>query len=425
MHTPTAAPIVAQVFEKEWTRLVAILVRDFRDLGAAEDAAQDAFVEASQRWAIDGVPDRPGAWLLTAARRRAIDRIRRSERLDALLPLVAATDADADAESRGGGDGRDTDDALEDQLALLVGCCHPALSREAQIALTLRIVAGLSTAQIASAFLKSEATMTRRLTRAKEKVRLAGIPFEPPTLDTLASRLPAVCGVIHSIFTEGHASASAPGLVRGDLCDEAIWLGELLHQLVFDDPEVDGLLALMLLIDARRAARVDVEGLPVLLADQDRSLWDRVRIDRGLGALTRAHAAQRGGPFQFHAAIAALHATAPSFDHTDWPAIVRLYDVLLRRQPTALLALNRAIAVAEAHGPEVALFALDAISQADDLQGDLTNYHYFHTARCEMLSRLGRVGEAIAALDRALACCENEAEQRHLSGRRAAILATD
>lgn len=423
MNSSTAASIVTQVFEQEWTRLVAVLVRDFRDLGAAEDAAQDAFVEASQRWATDGIPDRPGAWLLTTARRRAIDRIRRSQRLDALLPLVGPVDTDA--EWQRGATTEGSDEALEDQLALLVGCCHPALSREAQIALTLRIVAGLSTAQIASAFLASEATMTRRLTRAKEKVRLAGIPFEPPTLDTLASRLPAVCGVIHSIFTEGHASASAPELIRGDLCDEAIWLGELLHRLVSDDPEVDGLLALMLLIDGRRPARVDPEGLPVLLADQDRSLWDRVRIDRGLGALTRAHAAQRGGPFQFHAAIAALHATAPSFDRTDWQAIVRLYDVLLRRQPTALLALNRAIAVAEASGPDVALFALDSISQADDLQGDLTNYHYFHTARCEMLSRLGRADEAVVAIDRALACCENEAERRHLSDRRAALLSID
>lgn len=423
MGSPTAASAVTQVFEKEWTRLVAVLVRDFRDLGAAEDAAQDAFVEASQRWPIDGIPDRPGAWLLTAARRRAIDRIRRSERLDALLPLVRVSTPEI--ESRQGADVSVADDALEDQLALLVGCCHPALSHEAQIALTLRIVAGLSTTQIASAFLATNATMTRRLTRAKEKVRLAGIPFDPPTLETLSSRLPAVCGVIHSIFTEGHASASAPELIRGDLCDEAIWLGELLHRLVPDDPEVDGLLALMLLIDARRAARVDADGLPVLLADQDRSRWDRARVDRGLGALTRAHAAQRGGPFQFHAAIAALHATAPSFDRTDWPAIVRLYDVLLRRQPTALLALNRAVAVGEASGPEVALFALDAISRADDLHGDLTHYHYFHTARCEMLTRLGRADEAIAAIDRALACCENDAERRHLIARRAAILATD
>lgn len=415
---PTAS-IVTQVFEQEWTRLVAILVRDLRDLGAAEDAAQDAFVEASQRWPTDGVPDRPAAWLLTTARRRAIDRLRRGKRLEALLPLVGRNDADSN--SRGLKTSTNDDAALDDQLALLVGCCHPALSQEAQVALTLRIVGGLSTGQIAHAFFTSEATMTRRLTRAKEKVRIAGIPFEPPTVDTLSSRLAAVCGVIHSIFTEGHTSAGSTELIRGDLCDEAIWLGELLHRLVPHDPEVDGLLALMLLIDARRSARIDGDGLPVLLADQDRTKWDRSRIDRGLAALSRAHAGQRGGPFQFHAAIAALHATARSFAETDWSGIVRLYDILLRRQPTALLALNRAVAVAEAEGAEVGLFALDAIPQADDLGGDLDDYHYFHTARAELLARLDRADEAVAALDRALACCDNDAERRHLERRRAML----
>ncbi len=416
---PAPASVVTQVFEQEWTRLVAILVRDLRDLGIAEDAAQDAFIEASQRWPADGVPDRPGAWLLTTARRRAIDRLRRGRRLDALLPLVGRNDANSS--SRGAADSAPRDDALDDQLALLVGCCHPALSHEAQIALTLRIVGGLSTGQIANAFFTNVTTMTRRLTRAKAKVRLAGIPFEPPTIETLTARLAAVCAVIHSIFTEGHTSAGSAELVRGDLCDEAIWLGELLHRLVPDDPEVDGLLALMLLIDARRSARTDADGLPILLADQDRTLWDRTRIDRGLAALSRAYALRRGGPYQFHAAIAALHATASTFDETDWRGIVRLYDVLLRRQPTAVLALNRAVAVAEAEGASAGLFALDAIEFADDLIGELDEYHYFHTARAELLARLGRRSEAIDAVDRALACCNNEVEQRHLSQRRAAL----
>lgn len=332
-----------------------------------------------------------------------------------MLPLIGSDDADRSARR----DGEiEIDDALDEQLALIVGCCHPSLSPEAQIALTLRIVGGLSTAQIASAFLVSDATMTRRITRAKEKVRLAAVPFDPPTVATLADRLPAVCGVIHSIFTEGHLSSGTAGLIRGDLCDEAIWLGELLLRLLPDEPEVGGLLALMLLIDARRATRVDEEGLPVLLADQDRARWDRDRIDQGVAVLARAHAARRGGPYQFHAAIAALHATAPTFADTDWAGIVRLYTALLRRQPTALVALNRAIALVESEGPEQALLALDAIPQADDLEGDLSNSPYFHAARGECLDRLGRCEEAGMALDRAVRCCGNDAQRRHLERRR-------
>lgn len=341
--------------------------------------------------------------------------MRRTQRLEALLPLIGSDDADRNARRTAE---IDIDEALDEQLALVVGCCHPSLSREAQIALTLRIVGGLSTAQISKAFLVSESTMTRRITRAKDKVRLAGVPFDPPTIDTLAERLPAVCGVVHSIFTEGHLSTGTGALIRGDLCDEAIWLGELLHRLLPNEPEVGGLLALMLFIDARRSTRVDEEGLPILLIDQDRELWDRTRIDRGVAVLGRAHAAQRGGPYQFHAAIAALHATAPSFAETDWVGIVRLYNVLLRRQPTSLLALNRAIALAESDGPEQALAALDAIPVADDLEGDLSNYPYFHAARAECLARLGNVAEALHSLDVALQCSTNEAERRHLQRRR-------
>ena len=284
--------------------------------------------------------------------------------------------------------------------------------------MTLRIVGGLSTAQIAKAFLVSETTMARRISRAKEKVRLAGIPFDPPTVDTLAERLPSVCGVVHSIFTEGHLSTGTRELIRGDLCDEAIWLGELLHRLLPDEPEVAGLLALMLLIDARRSTRVGDDGLPILLADQDRAAWDRSRIDRGVTVLGRAYGAQRGGDFQFHAAIAALHATATSFDDTDWLGIVRLYNTLLHRRPTALLALNRAIAVAEADGPEQALTALDAIPRAEDLEGDLSSYPYFHAARGEFLARLGHSDEAVVAFERAMQCCTNDAERRHLQRRR-------
>jgi len=373
----------------------AILVRDFRDLGVAEDAAPDAFVEATTRWPHDGFPASPGAWLLTTARRKAIDRIRKAHRLDALLPLVSCNAAERVAMLSG--DTCFDDEALDEQLALMVGCCHPALPVESQVALTLRIVAGLSTRQVAGAFLVSESTMTRRLSRAKDKFRLAGIPLDNPDLDTLQARLPAVCAVIHSIFTEGHASVGSKELIRGDLCDEAIWLGKLLTRLVPEDPEVCGLLALMLLIDARRSARIDADGMPVVIAEQDRSLWDEQGIGLGLACLARAHAASQGGLYQLQAAVAALHATATSVESTHWGTIVRLYDAMLRRSPTALFALNRAVAVAEANGNEAGLRALEKIHDADDLEGDLQQYPYFHSARGELLHRLGRRAVAVDA----------------------------
>jgi RNA polymerase sigma-70 factor, ECF subfamily len=410
---------VADVFRAEWPRLVATLMRDVGDLTIAEDAAQDAFIEASTRWPLDGVPERPGAWLITTGRRKAIDQIRRVQRFEDRLPALAADAATVISDST---ESARVDvygeKALDDQLALLVGCCHPALGSEAQVALTLRIVAGLSTPQIARAFLVSEETMTRRLTRAKSKVRAARITFDPPNLDTLAERVGAVCEVISSIFTEGHASATDTALIRGDLCEEAIWLAELLSKLVPDDPEVAGLHAQLLLTDARRSSRLDRHGSPILLADQDRTLWDQPMIARGLAELARAHSFRRGGPFQFQAAIAALHATARTFEATDWPAVLRLYDVLLRRQPSALVALNRAIAVDRVHGPAAALAALDAISQADDLTGDVNRYVYFHTARADVLVRLDRFDESAAALDRAIECSTNESERSFLRRRR-------
>ena len=388
---------VADVFRTEWPRLVATLLRDVGDLGIAEDAAQDAFVEATSRWPTDGLPDQPGAWLLTTARRKAIDRLRRTARFDDRLPVIAQrADAITAAAERSS-----AAELVDDQLALLVGCCHPALAPDAQVALTLRAVAGLSTAQIARAFLVSESAMTRRLTRSKSKIRSARIPFDPPDLDTLRGRVPAICGVIYSIFTEGHSSATETSLVRGDLCDEAIWLGELLTALVPDDAEVAGLLALMLLIDARRCTRLS-GGVPVLLADQDRSAWNSATIARGLAELARAHSFRSPGIFQFQAAVAALHATAVSFDATDWAGIVRLYDVMLRRQPQALIALNRAIAVSQ-------------------LDGDLDDYVYFHSARAESLADLGRHEESRAAYRRAIALSASEAEREHLR-RRTAVL---
>ena len=410
---------VADVFRTEWPRLVATLLRDVGDLTIAEDAAQDAFIEASTRWPTDGVPDRPGAWLVTTGRRKAIDQIRRMQRFEDRLPALAADVATTTSDTTESPHiDLDSEHAIDDQLALLVGCCHPALAPDAQVALTLRIVAGLSTPQIARAFLVSEETMTRRLTRAKSKIRAARIPFDPPNLDTLTERIGAVCEVISSIFTEGHASVTDTALIRGDLCEEAIWLAELLSKLAPTDPEVAGLHALLLLTDARRSSRLDCHGGPILLADQDRSLWDQPMIARGLAELARAHSFHRGGAFQFQAAIAALHATAPTFDATDWPAVLRLYDVLLQRQPSALVALNRAIAVDRVHGPAAALAALDAIPQADDLTGDVDDYVYFHTARSDVLARLDRLDDADAALDRAIECSTNESERSFLRRRR-------
>lgn len=410
---------VADVFRAEWPRVVATLMRDVGDLTIAEDAAQDAFIEASTRWPGDGIPERPGAWLVTTGRRKAIDQIRRMRRLEERLPVLAADVATVLSKSTGSAHvDLDDEQTLDDQLALLVGCCHPALAPEAQVALTLRTVAGLSTSQIARAFLVSEEAMARRLTRAKSKIRAARIPFHPPNMDTLAERVGSVCEVISSIFTEGHASATETALIRGDLCEEAIWLAELLSKLVPTDPEVAGLHALLLLTDARRSSRLDSHGGPILLAAQDRSLWDQPMIARGMAELARAHSFRRGGPFQFQAAIAALHATSPTFEATSWSAVLRLYDVLLQHQPSALVALNRAIAVDHVHGPAAALAALDAIRQADDLTGDVTGYVYFHTARAEVLARLDRVDDAAAALDRAIHCSTNESERSFLRRRR-------
>jgi len=407
---------IAEIFRTEWFGLVATLVRDIGDLGLTEDSAQDAFIEATVNWPTHGSPDRPGAWLLTTARRKAIDRVRRNarfaQRLPQLLEAVTVNGPETDAAPTG---------PLDEQLALLVGCCHPALAPESQVALTLRSVAGLSTAQIARAFLVSEATMTRRLTRAKTKIREARIPFVLPDLDALSDRLPAVCNVISSIFTEGHTSTDASSLIRGDLCDEAIWLAEVLTTLVPDDPEVAGLHALFLLTDARRATRVDDDGIPVLLADQDRARWDQRTIACGLSEITRAHALRRAGPFQLQAAIAALHATAPSFDQTDWRSVLRLYDVMLGWQPTAVLALNRAIAVRHVDGPIAALRAVDAIPEADDLRGDLDQYPYFHATRGELLAELHQSADSAAAFDRAIAVCSNTAERAHLERRRRAV----
>ncbi|HKJ11863.1 MAG TPA: sigma-70 family RNA polymerase sigma factor [Ornithinimicrobium sp.] len=407
---------IAEVFATHWPRLVARLVRDLGDVGLAEDCAAEAFTEASRLWPESGMPDRPAGWLHTVARRRAVDSVRRSARLRQLLPQVLLL-TEHQWQDRPAMNPQEVDD----HLSLLLGCVHPALSEPARVALTLRIVGGLSTAQIAQAFFVSEATMTRRLTRAKAKIRDAGIPFTRSDRETLQQRLPAVRAVVYSIFTEGHLSTTSPELVRGDLCDEAIWLGELLVQLVPTDPEVAGLLALMLLHDARRAGRVDSSGAPVLLAEQDRSTWDRQMIARALALLEGAHARGRGGPYQYQAAIAALHACSPSFEDTDWRAILALYDVLLSHQPSTVVAVNRAVAVRYVHGPRAGLEILEDLQIA--AAGGAVNSAAYHGARAEMLSDLGRWQDSVAAFDAALATASNGSQQRLLRRRRDEVAA--
>lgn len=397
---------VDQVFRTEWPRLVATLVRDLRDLELAEDCAQEAFLEAARRWADDGMPDRPGAWLLTTARRRAIDRIRRSDRFEEKLSLLEAAARTAPSAAP-------AQVLIDDQLALLLGCCHPALDIDAQVALTLRVVAGLTTGQIAHAFLVSEPTMTRRITRAKTKIRKAGIPFSVPDGETLAARLESITHVIYLVFTEGHASATSADLVRGDLCDEAIWLAGLLTELVTDDAEVHGLAALLLLTDARRPTRVDQSGAVVLLEDQDRSRWDATKISAGISHLARAHSVDDIGPFSLQAAIGAVHCKAPSFAETDWEAILEIYDRLITMSGSPVLALNRAVAVSYVDGPDAGLAELDRLETG----AELDSYHYLHSARAELLRRLGRNADAAVAYRRSLEFAANDAERLFLQGR--------
>lgn len=390
----------AEVFRHEWPKVVAILMRDLGDLDLAEDAAQEAFVAASAHWTSETWPRAPGAWLVTTARRKAIDRIRREARFDERIPeLVDRTEAPG------------PHGLFDDRLALILGCCHPALAPEGQVALTLRIVAGLSTAQIARAFLVSESTMTRRLTRAKKKISGAHIAFRIDR-DRLTERLAVVSAVVYSIYTEGHASATDAALVRGDLCEEALWLAALLTELVPDDPEVKGLEALLLFSDARRAARTASDGSLVLLPDQDRAQWDRPKIARGLAALASAHAAGRRGPYQLQAAIAALHATATSFDATDWPRIIDIYDVLVADSDDAVMALNRAAAIGHHLGARAGLAEIAQLSE--DHLGRLADYPYFHVCRGEFQAAAGEVDAARRSLRRAIELTQNGVERAHL-----------
>jgi RNA polymerase sigma-70 factor (ECF subfamily) len=386
---------------------VATVTRLTGDLGAAEDAVQDACTAAVVQWPVDGVPANPGGWLVAVARRRAVDRLRReAKRGDKEAAAMRELDrADSDVVP--------TEEALDDDLGLIFLCCHPALAPEVRVALTLRSVCGLSTAEIAAAFLVPEPTMAKRLVRAKAKIRDAGIAFRVPRGDEVAERLPAVLRVIYVVFTEGHMATGGDALVRGELCDTAIGLARTLADRLPDEPEVSGLLALLLLTDARRAARTDAAGELVLLEEQDRTRWDAAMIAEGEGLVERSIRVGRPGPYQLHAAIAACHSAAATAEATDWRQIALLYGELMRHEPSPVVEANRAVAVAMAEGPAAGLVILDALGH----HRQLCRWSRLHVARAELLVRLGRDDEAVAAYRRALELEPAAAERAFITRR--------
>ena len=389
--------------------MLAATVRITRDLDTAEDAAQDAYVQALRSWERDGLPDRPGAWLTTVARRNALNLMRRRRTLEAKLPLLVEAEDREMPEPAGGPAAAIPDD----RLRLIFTCCHPALAPEAQVALTLRLVCGVATPDIARAFLVADATMAARLTRAKKKITAARIPYAVPAAADLPARVDAVLTVIHLLYATGHTAPSGGDLVRDDLCVRALDLARLLRRLLPDDREAAGLLALLLVHEARRATRSDPDGRLLRLEDQDRSLWDRGLIAEADRLVVTALRAGPAGRFTLQAAIAALHAQAPTYDATDWPQILALYDELLRVWPSPVVALNRAVAVSMVEGPADALAEVDALAE----EGRLAGYRYLPATRADLLRRLGRHAEAADAYRAALALTDNAAEQEFLTDR--------
>ena len=412
---PAAYDAVDRIFREESGRVVAGLIRAVGDIDLAEESVQEAFVAALEHWPRDGLPPNPGAWVATTARNRAIDRLRRAKKLtektDALGRLMAADSADLEP---GPEEMADRPPVEDDRLRLIFTCCHPALAADAPVALTLRLLGGLRTPEIARAFLLPEATLAQRLVRAKRKIREAAIPYRVPGADELPARVGAVLHVLYLVFNEGYSATAGATLVRRELASEAIRLARVLVALMPDEPEVVGLLALLLLQDSRRDARQDERGELVLLADQDRSRWDGPRIQEGLGLLERAARLEPPtGPFQLQALIAAEHARTATAAATDWPRIVSLYDELLAAQPSPVVALNRAVAVSMASGPTAGLALVDEIAAA----GELADYHLLHSTRGELLRRLGRLEDARLALARARDLATNEVDRRYLDRR--------
>jgi RNA polymerase sigma-70 factor (ECF subfamily) len=408
-HTAAGAQAITRAHHEEWARVVAGLARRFGDLDVAEEAAAEAFATAAERWPRDGVPPNPGGWLTTTATRKAIDRLRRESTRDARHQAALMLHDDTPAEPTG--------PVQDDRLRLVFTCCHPALALEARVALTLRLLGGLTVAEIARAFFVQETAMARRITRAKAKIAAAHIPYRVPSEGDIRERLDGVLAVVFLVFNEGYLAGEGADPLRVDLTDEAIRLGRLLRTLLPDDGEVAGLLALMLLIDARRAARVSRTGELVTLDEQDRGAWDPALVEEGTALLReRIAAVAAGGPppgrYQLLAAINAVHTSAPSARDTDWSQVVALYGRLARIDPSPVVRLNRAVALAEVDGPAVGL------AEVERLAGALDGYHAYHAARADLLRRLGRSSDSRAAYDRAIGLTGNPGEQAYLARRR-------
>ena len=412
------ADALADAHRREWAFVLAATVRVAGDLDVAEECAQEAYVDALTSWSTSGIPDRPGAWLTTAARRRAIDRIRREVTLRRKLPLlvepVEAGALGVPLWSNGDPQADGVRAVPDDRLRLIFTCCHPALDPAARVALTLRLVCGVPTPDVARAFLVSEATMAARITRAKKKIAQARIPYRAPSEQELPERLPSVLSAVHLLFSTGHTAPTGEQLVREEVCDRAVHVARTLVSLLPREPEVRGLLGLLLITDARRATRSDGDGRLALLENQDRTRWDSARILEGIRYTVEALSVPRPGRFALQAAIAGAHAVAPTFAATDWPRVVRLYDLLLAEEPSPVVALNRAVAVAFADGAEAGL------AQLDRLDGDprLVGYPYLPAARADLLRRLGRDEEAATAYQDAIALTSNTSELEFLRARR-------
>ncbi len=402
--SPTADDI-ARTFRDESGRCIATLVRILGDIDLAEDAVQEAFVVAAQKWPVDGRPPNPGAWITTTARNRAIDRIRRESSRRHRETEAAAMSTPSEPPDDGS--------LADDQLRLIFTCCHPALSTEARIALTLRLIAGLQTPEVAHSFLVPEATMAQRLVRAKKKIKAANLPYRVPDATELPGRLRSVLAVLYLIFTEGHRASSSEQLVREDLCAEAIRLARLVCDQMPEEPEAVGLLALMLLTDARRTTRVGDDGVLIPLPDQDRTRWDRAEIAEGHDLVRRCLRRNQPGTYQVQAAIAAVHTDAATAEQTDWVQILALYDQLIPFAPTPVVQLNRSVAVAEVRGP------IDALQEVEIL--DLDGYVPYHATRADLLRRVGRTDEAVDEYERAIALSAANPERRYLEGRRAEL----